>query len=117
MSHKVLTNSVLTIGGLKYTVDNGQLCLLTGEGTSYRLSGQQTHALYNLLCDYRLEIIAASVTEQRERERSSKPYSKKPEKNITDAEAEEIRQKLMQVFNGGVEAISELEAEQEEQNE
>src|SRR6266566_9962499 len=104
MQHKVVTNSMLTIGGIKFCVDNGRLLIhAPREEYPFPLTAQQTHALYNLLCDYRLEIIGASVAEQRETERK-KNASKKPRK-ITDAEGEAIRQQLMQVFQGGIEEI------------
>ena len=114
MQHKVLTNSVLKLGNLKFSIDNGKLLIhAPGEEYPLPLTGQQTHALYNLLCDYRSEIVGVSVAEQRAEEKRKKEASRKKPKKIRDTEAEEIRQQLMRVFNGSVEVNSELEAEQE----
>ncbi len=104
MSHKVLTNAVLTIGGIKFCVDNGRLLIhAPNEQYPFPLSAQQTHALYNLLCDYRLDIVGASVAEQRAEEKRKQDVYHKPKKKITDEQAESIRQQLMQVFQGGAE--------------
>jgi hypothetical protein len=100
MQHKVLTNSILKLGDIKFCIDNGRLLIhAPGEEYPFPLTGQQTHALYNLLCDYRTDIVTLSVVEQRAEEKRKKEASSKKPKTISDTEAEEIRQQLMRVFN------------------
>ncbi len=103
--HKPLTTRnamILKIGNLKFAMDNGKLCLLTGEGASYVLSACETLAVYNLLTDYKVETIVMAREEQRDRERRNKERQghKKPQ--------------YVQVDGQWVEAVEVAELEQEQ---
>jgi hypothetical protein len=108
MQHKVLSNAVLTIGGIKFCIDNGKLLIhAPGEQYPFPLTAQHTHALLNLLESYKLDIIGASISEQRAIERKNREVYHKPKKKITDAQAEQIREQLLNVFqSGGIEIES-----------
>ena len=101
-NHIAVTKNInmIKIGALYFAVENGCLSIKIGDEVS-PLTAQQTHALYNLLCDFRLDIISLSLVEQREREKKNKPYSRK-------------KPKMIQVDGQWVEGIelSELEKEQ-----
>jgi|SRR6516162_8433741 hypothetical protein len=105
MQHKVTprNTSTRTIGKLTCTVDNGQLMIRDG-AYYWPLTGQETHALLNLLMDYCTEIICVSVVEMREQERKNKENRghKKPV-------VERIDGKLVEVVD-----ITEDEQEQNE---
>jgi hypothetical protein len=102
--HIVSKNTrLLKIGKLTFYIDDWRLLINTPDVRfPYPLSGQQTHQLLNLLTDYRTEIIAVSVIEQREQERKNKERQghKKPQ--------------MIQVDGQWVESVelSELEKEQ-----
>jgi hypothetical protein len=93
--------SILKLGEIKFCIDNGKLLIhAPGEEYPFPLSACDTLALFNLLADYKLDIITVAHVEQRERERKRNLYSKKPKK-LNDTEAEEIQQQLMRVFQSG----------------
>src|SRR5215469_5178876 len=99
MQHKVLSKnaSILKLGEIMFSIEDGKLRIhAPGEEYPFPLTGQQTHALYNLLCDYRSEIVGVSVAEQRaEEKRKQDVYHAPKKRKITDEEAEQIRQQLM----------------------